>query len=102
MGHARALLGLADHAEQARAARLVATRGWSVRETERLVKRLQQPSKKPVAPASRDPDIRRLENDLTDRLGAKVSLQHGTAGRGKLVVSYNSLDELEGILAHIK
>ncbi|MEJ2513860.1 MAG: ParB/RepB/Spo0J family partition protein [Gammaproteobacteria bacterium] len=102
MGHARALLALADASAQAGAARQVVSKGLSVRETEKLVKRLLQPAKKPAAPASRDPDIRRLEQDLSDRLGARVSLQHGTAGKGKLVVSYNSLDELDGILAHIK
>ena len=102
MGHARALLGLADPAAQASAARLVATKGLSVRETERLVKRLLNPAKKALPGASRDPDIRRLEEDLSGKLGAKVSLEHGATGKGRLVVSYNSLDELEGILAHIR
>jgi ParB family chromosome partitioning protein len=49
-----------------------------------------------------DPDIRRLLTDLTDRLGARVDLQQNSRGKGKLVISYNSLDELEGILDHIK
>ena len=49
-----------------------------------------------------DPNIRRLEQDLSERLGASVSLQHGSKGKGKLVISYNSLDELDGILAHIR
>ena len=104
MGHARALLGLSDSRMQAEVARLVATKGLSVRETERLVKRMQegQASKSGKPPVqSRDPDVRRLENDLAEKLGARVSIQHGRGGKGKVVVAYNSLDELDGILAHI-
>ncbi len=102
MGHARALLGLADPKAQAAAAREVVKKGLSVRETERLVKKLQAPTQKAAPAPSRDPDIRRLEGELADKLGARVALQHSSSGRGKLVVSYNSLDELEGILGHIK
>jgi ParB family chromosome partitioning protein len=102
MGHARALLGLADPKAQAAAARDVVKKGLSVRETERLVKKLQAPPQKAGPEPARDPDIRRLEGELADKLGARVALQHTTSGRGKLVVSYNSLDELEGILGHIK
>lgn len=104
MGHARALLALADAREQAAAARKVAAAGYSVRETERLVKRLAShpPARKGRAPSRKDPDIQRLEADLGDRLGASVSIQHGAGGKGKLVIGYNSLDELEGILAHLK
>jgi ParB family chromosome partitioning protein len=51
---------------------------------------------------SKDPDIQRLENDLADKLGATVELQHGTSGKGRLIVNYHSLDELDGILAHIQ
>jgi ParB family chromosome partitioning protein len=102
MGHARALLGLADPKAQAAAARDVVKKGLSVRETERLVKKLQAPPQKAGPAPARDPDIRRLEGELADKLGARVALQHTTSGRGKLVVSYNSLDELEGILGHIK
>ncbi len=104
MGHARSLLGLKGD-KQSEAAAKVVTQGLSVRETERLVRRLQgqeeSPAKTP-APVADDPDIRRLLNDLTDRLGAKVDLQQNAKGKGKLVISYNSLDELEGILDHIK
>jgi len=53
-------------------------------------------------PPRPDPNIARLEHDLTDKLGARVQLQHGAKGRGKLVIAYNSLDELDGILAHIQ
>jgi len=108
MGHARALLGLTDPRMQAEVARLVATKGLSVRETERLIKRMlegpSRPDGKPGAAEagrSTDPDVRRLENDLAEKLGAQVAIQHGRGGKGKLVVSYNSIDELEGILGHI-
>ncbi len=103
MGHARALLGLKGDA-QALAARQVVTRGLSVRETERLVRRLQGDqagSERPRAPAE-DPDIRRLQDDLAERLGARVAIEHGNKGSGKLVIAYNSLDELDGILGHIR
>ncbi|MFU8897035.1 MAG: ParB/RepB/Spo0J family partition protein [Gammaproteobacteria bacterium] len=102
MGHARALLGLADRKAQAAAAREVVAKRLSVRDTERLVKRLQTPAAKPAPAARRDPDIRRLETEIADKLGAKVTVQHAASGRGKLIVSYNSLDELDGILGHIR
>jgi ParB family chromosome partitioning protein len=104
MGHARALLGISSANQQYDAARQVVKRGLSVRETERLVKRMLEGAKpKPAKPAaSQNADIRRLEKDVSDRLGAKVSVQHTSKGAGKLVISYNSLDELDGILSHIK
>ncbi|MCF7982885.1 MAG: ParB/RepB/Spo0J family partition protein [Thiohalocapsa sp.] len=103
MGHARALLGLKGK-PQTDAAHLVVARGLSVRETERLVRRLQGLDDAPSARPSPtpDPDIRRLQDDLADRLGARVAIQHGGKGAGKLVIAYNSLDELDGILAHIQ
>ena len=104
MGHARALLGLKDE-PQSKAARQVVAQGLSVRETEKLVRRLQgaEPEpKKPAASPPGDPNVRRLEGDLTDRLGALVKVQQSASGKGKLVISYNSLDELEGILEHIR
>jgi ParB family chromosome partitioning protein len=102
MGHARALLGLAGGV-QTEAANQVAAKGLSVRETEALVRRLNQP-KAPAKPeaADEDPDVRRLLSDLTERLGAKVALQQGSGGKGRLVISYNNLEELEGILDHIR
>ncbi len=101
MGHARALLALAGNA-QTQAARQVADKGLSVRETERLVKRLLSEGQKTPAPAKRvDPDIRRLEEELSEKLGAKVSLEQARGGKGKLVIGYNSLDELDGILERI-
>ena len=104
MGHARALLGLTDLKMQGEVARLVATKGLSVRETERLTKRMLEGPSRPGAETpdrSKDPDVRRLETELADKLGAQVLIQQGRGGKGKLVVAYNSLDELEGILAHI-
>lgn len=107
MGHARALLALSGARSQAEAAREVVERGLSVRETEALVKRLQsgrgkKGGNKGNAGGRLDPDISRLQNDLGTRLGAKVAIQHSAKGSGKLVISYNSSDELEGILGHIK
>jgi ParB family chromosome partitioning protein len=103
MGHARALLSLTARRQQIEVAGLVAKKSLSVRDTESLVRRLISPTKTGQAPEpSADPDIRRLELELADKLGAKVAFQHTATGKGKLVVSYNSLDELEGILAHIQ
>jgi ParB family chromosome partitioning protein len=100
MGHARALLSLRGEA-QVQAARNTAARGLSVRETEELVRRLAA-APRPAAPApTSDPNVRALQDDLSQRLGAHVVVQHGAKGKGRLVVHYNSLDELDGILAHI-
>ena len=102
MGHARAILGLSGET-QVDAAKQVVRNGLSVRETEKLVRRLQGQEAKPVKKATPvDPNIRSLEQDLSDKLGARVHLQSGEKGKGKLVISYNSLDELEGILEHIR
>jgi ParB family chromosome partitioning protein len=106
MGHARALLGLTERRRQTEVALLVARKGLSVRETEALVRRLQAPPGAGTAPedsaGDRDPNVARLEQELAEKLGARVAIQAGRGGRGKLVVSYNSLDELDGILAHIQ
>ena len=102
MGHARALLAL-EGALQTDAAREVANKGLSVRETEALVRRFGQPKvQEPRRTEEQDPNVRRLVSDLTERLGAKVALQQAAGGKGRLVISYNSLDELEGILDHIR
>lgn len=104
MGHARALLGLKG-AQQSAAAKQVVSAGLSVRETERLVRRLQQAGETAPSPAPKralDPNVRHLQDDLADRLGARVEILQGTKGAGKLVIAYNSLDELDGILSHIK
>lgn len=103
MGHARALLSLTSRRQQIEVAGLVAKKSLSVRDTEALVRRLSNPPAAGDAPnPSKDPDIQRLELELADKLGARVLFQHTASGKGKLVVSYNSLDELEGILAHIQ
>jgi ParB family chromosome partitioning protein len=107
MGHARALLGLTSRRQQIEVAVLVAKKSLSVRETEALVRRIINPQVAPAgSPAAEsleaDPDILRLERELADKLGAKVMFQHSASGKGKLVVCYNSLDELEGILGHIQ
>ena len=104
MGHARALLALTNAGQQLKAAREVAAKGLSVRETERLVRRLQDGGKsKPTKQATTpNADIRRLEIEVSEKLGAKVKVDHTSKGTGKIVISYNSLDELDGILKHIK
>jgi ParB family transcriptional regulator, chromosome partitioning protein len=101
MGHARALLGLAG-ANQSQAARTVASKGLSVRQTEALVRHLLAEKKPSIASKQMDPNIRHLQDDLSQRLGAPVHIQHSAKGKGKLVLTYNSLDELDGILSHIK
>ena len=102
MGHARALLGLKEQA-QSEAAKQVVVRKLSVRETEKLVRKLLDGSKSSSATKTapkEDPNIRRLQDDLSEKLGARVNVQQAGSGKGKLVISYNSLDELEGILDH--
>lgn len=100
MGHARALLGLQGTA-QLLAARQVVQQRLSVRETESLVKNTGSKPNKKTKP-SMDADTQRLQTDLSDKLGASVEFQHGKQGKGKIVIYYNSLDELDGILEHIK
>jgi ParB family transcriptional regulator, chromosome partitioning protein len=108
MGHARALLPLTQRRQQLEIARKVATEQLSVRETESLVRQLLTPTSqsdrsgnKP-APTAPDPNVSALQQDLSERLGAKVLIQQGSGGKGRLVVTYNSLDELDGILTHIR
>ncbi len=107
MGHARAIGSLSNRKQQVEVATLVAKRGLSVRETEALVRRMQAEGATATTAegqrgGARDPNVLRLEQELADKLGARVAIQHSTAGKGKLVVTYNSLDELDGILAHIQ
>ncbi len=101
MGHARALLALAPE-QQSRAATQVVARGMSVRQTEALVRKLSSEQDESKSDKRLDPDIKQLQDDLSGRVGAPVAIQHGAKGKGKLVISYSSLDELDGILAHIK
>ncbi len=104
MGHARALLGIANATQQFDVARQVVKKSLSVRETEVLVKRILEggsATRLKKTPAQ-NADIRRLEIEISEKLGAKVSVDHTANGAGKLVINYNSLDELDGILKHIK
>ena len=101
MGHARALLSLTD-AEQLEAAQTVVSKGLSVRQTESLVRRLLQEKVQGEKKKQKiDPNIKSLEDDLSAKIGARVAIQCNAKGKGKLVISYNSLDELDGVLEHI-
>jgi ParB family chromosome partitioning protein len=105
MGHARALLGLTQRRHQIEVGTLVAKKGLSVRETEALVRSMlargsgggASKEEKPL-----DPNVQRLQDELSEKLGAPVQIQHSGKGAGKVVVTYHSLDELDGILAHIR
>lgn len=103
MGHARALLALTG-ITQVEAARTAVGKGLTVRQTEALVRRLQQQQESGVEAHSKrlDPDIKSLQDEISEKIGAQVFIQHSAKGKGKLILKYNSLDELEGILAHIK
>lgn len=104
MGHARALLGVPSPAAQLELAHRVVREGWSVRETEKAIRRLSGPGKERPggkAGGAKDPNVRRLEAELSEKLGAAVSIEHGRSG-GKLVIRYHSLDELDGIIEHIR
>ena len=107
MGHARALLGL-PKAEMSPAARAVIAKGLTTRETEAFVRRIADGAKggkgksAKARAAKRDPDIKRLQDKLARKLGAKVQIQHTAKGAGKLVIPYNSPPELDGILRHIR
>ena len=102
MGHGRAMLTLQPE-QQMQVARQVVAKSLSVRQTEALVRRVQQESpNRKKAKGEVDPNIRALQDDLAERLGARVSIDHGQRGKGKLVIEYTSLDELDGILGHIK
>lgn len=101
MGHARALLGLPGD-QQVEGARHVVARGLTVRQTEALVRQWLSDKEKPKAEVKSDPDISRLEQRLAERLGSPVQIKHGQKGRGQLVIRYSSLDELQGVLAHIR
>jgi ParB family chromosome partitioning protein len=103
MGHARALLALIRH-DQVEVAKLVVNRGLSVRETEMLVKKTlgaQTSGPGPGKAAVVDPDIRRLENSISEKLGAGVKIKPGKKGSGQLVISFHSSAELDGILEHL-
>jgi ParB family chromosome partitioning protein len=107
MGHARAILGLPSTEKQIELAQRAAAESWSVRATEKAVRRFIANADTTVVSIqaalsrSKDPDIARLEADLSERLGAKVRVQHGPKG-GRIEIRYHSLDELDGIMEHIR
>jgi ParB family chromosome partitioning protein len=102
LGHAKCLLAL-EGAQQINAARTVAGVNMTVRQTEALVKKIQAGDKaKPDSDVSSSPDIKHLEDQISEKIGAPVQIQHSAKGKGKLIFKYNSVDELDGILAHLK
>jgi ParB family transcriptional regulator, chromosome partitioning protein len=96
MGHARAVLG-AEYTQQGEIALKIATKQLSVRETEALLRKLQETQRTSTTPG-RDPDIAKLEERMMQTLGARVEIRHGKNGLGKLIISYDSLDQLESVL----
>jgi ParB family chromosome partitioning protein len=100
MGHARALLPL-SHAKQVDTAHELARRGLSVREAERLVARLTKPQEKKIG-EKRDRDVVRLEEELSDRLGASVKIAANQKGSGRITIEFANLDQLDGLLRRIK
>ena len=101
MGHARALLALPAE-EQSAAAGQVVAKGLSVRQTESLVRKLLQDKEAVAEKTEPDADIKNLEQELSDKLGSPVMVQHSAKGKGRLVIKYTSLDELDGVLAHLR
>lgn len=100
MGHARALLGV-DPRHQRALAREIVRKGLTVRAVERLIQALKSPARK-ERPETRDPDLRALEQELSDRLGARVRLTQRGSGAGRLVIDYTTADELEGLLQRLR
>ncbi len=99
MGHARALLSLTSD-DQTSIARIVVAKGLTVRETEKLVRGVSAPVKDKFE-AKSDPHIEQLERRISDKVGAPIKIQHGPKGKGKIVIQYSSLDELDGVLEHL-
>ncbi len=97
MGHARALLAL-DGDAQSEAAQTVSGKGLTVRDTEKLVKKLLEPPQ-PKAEKPLDPDVKQLIERLSETLGAEVNIAHNAKGRGKMVINFNDLDQLDGIIS---
>jgi len=102
MGHARALLSL-EGEQQSDAAKLVTNKGMTVRDAENMVRKMLQPaSDEKKQPVAEDPDVKKLEGSLSEDLGAPVSISHNAKGKGKLVINFSDLDQLDGILAKIQ
>ncbi|TWX49134.1 ParB/RepB/Spo0J family partition protein [Colwellia hornerae] len=100
MGHARALLAL-EHDIQSNAARTVVAKDLTVRETEALIKKIQAPEKV-IEEKEKDPDTKSLEQNLSEKFGSQVTIAHNKKGKGKLVISYTNLEELDGIVARFR
>lgn len=100
MGHARAILSLNED-QQIKTAQAVVAKSLSVRETENYIRRLQQPATTVAQPKAVDPDTLRLQNTLSEKLGAIVKIAHQSSGKGKVTIYYHSLDELDGILQQL-
>ncbi len=98
-GHAKVLLGLSGD-EQVLAARKVVAKDLTVRDTEKLVNSLTQEQAQKQK-AEKDPDVKLLEQQLIEKLGANVAISYNRKGKGKMVISYSSLDELDGIISHL-
>jgi len=101
LGHAKVLLALTGN-QQSQIARLVALKELSVRETEVLIKKSQAVTVTPKKTSTTNPNIKHFENELSEKLGAKISIEHQSSGKGKLIIYYNNVDELQGISEHIK
>ena len=100
MGHARALLSL-EPLQQRDIARQVAGKGLSVRQAEAAARHLLETKKQVKPDQIVNPDLQHLEEKLAEKVGVPVTIQHSAKGRGKLILTYNSLDELDGILMHM-
>lgn len=101
MGHARALLSLPAQ-QQLPAAMVVINRSLSVRSTEELMRKWLKPETSTTKVNQLDPNVAQLQTRLSDKLGANVKIQHGSGGKGKLVIHYHSLEELDGILEYLE
>lgn len=102
MGHARCLLTLTE-SQQKQLARHIVAKGLSVRQAESMARKIQQDAQASdnIGDSSRDPDVAKLEERLSEKVGVPVAIQHSSKGKGKLVLQYNNLDELDGILSHL-
>ena len=100
MGHARAMLSL-DNEKQRQVASEVVSKGLSVRQTEALVRRALETKQNVETEEVKNPDLQKLEEGLSEKIGVPVMLQHSAKGKGKLVLKYNNLDGLDGILHHL-
>ena len=101
MGHARALLSL-PAARQVELGKMIVARSLSVRATEQLAQTPEASARAGGGKSRKDPDVARLEQSLADRLGARIEIQHSRDGKGKVVIHYSSLEQLEGILSQIR